>query len=376
MSRVVRWLAELVELPSINPAFAPPGDARAGEERVAGYVSERARQAGLEVESQPVQDGRCNVLVRLLPPAAPRHRVVLAPHMDTVSVVEDGQLRPRRQGNRLYGRGACDTKASLAAMLSALVYLAGARRRPRQTEIVLAALVDEEFAQAGSRRLAAAGWAVDLAVVGEPTRLRVVTAHKGSVWIRITARGRAAHAATPWQGRNAIEQIARVILALQDEYARSLGRRRHALLGTPTVSVGRAGGGTQPNIVADQAWVELDRRTLPGESTRSVVRELRALLHRHGWRASVQPLARAECPPLETATTHPWVARFLRAMRQRRGRGVPYFCDAAILASAGMPAVVYGPGNIAQAHTSQEWVDVAEVEQAERRLCGFLESLP
>lgn len=376
MSRVVQWLAELVELPSVNPAFAPPGVAWAGEQRVAAYVSDRARQAGLDVEAQPVHQDRYNVLVRMIPSEAPQHRVVLAPHMDTVTVVEEGQFRAHRKGNRLYGRGACDTKASLAAMLSALVRVAGSRRRPRRTEVVLAALVDEEYGQAGSRRLAAEGWSVDLAVVGEPTRLRVVTAHKGSVWVRIEARGRAAHAATPEQGENAITKIARVILALEEEYARLLVQKRHPSLGAPTVSVGRMGGGTQPNIVADRAWLELDRRTLPGERPAQVLRELRTILRQRRLQARVTPLARAEAPALETPVDHPWVNRFLEVMRQRRAYGVPYFCDAAILAAGGMPAVVYGPGNIAQAHTADEWVNLAEVERAERSLCSFLQNLP
>lgn len=376
MSQVVQWLAELIELPSVNPAFAGSDGAVAGEHRVAAYVADRARAAGLEVGLQPVTEGRANVLVRLRPKSRPRYRVVLAPHMDTVSVSDPAQLRAQRRGDRIYGRGACDTKASLAAMLWVLVRAARCGAVPSHTEVVLAALVDEEFGQAGSRTLARKRWRVDLAVVGEPTRLQLVTAHKGSIWLRLHAQGRSAHAATPWLGRNAVAEVARAVELVHGDYARALQQRKHPLLGSPTVSVGRIGGGRQPNVVPEFAWAELDRRTLPGETPRRVVRELRTWLRRSGLRVAVELLAKGDCPALETDLENPWVRQWLRLLGQARPVGVHYFCDAAVLASAGIPAVVFGPGDIARAHTDAEWVSAGEVEAACVRLAAWMEQLP
>ena len=165
MSEVIKLLAELVALPSVNPAFLPEGHPHAGERRVAEFLAARAAQAGLGIEFCEVLPGRSNILARLLPAAKARQRVLLAPHLDTVNAAEL-QFRPRQKNGRLYGRGACDTKGSVATMLCAVIDVAASGRRPAATEILFAGLVDEENAQAGSRALAASGLKADLAIVG------------------------------------------------------------------------------------------------------------------------------------------------------------------------------------------------------------------
>lgn len=376
MTRAEKLLRELIALPSVNPAFLPAGHPDAGEHRVADYIAAWSAHAGLEVDFQTLADRRRNVLCRLLPPGAVRHRILLAPHLDTVNFASDRQRLPSRKGGRLYGRGACDTKGSVAAMLTALAELSRTGRRPAHTELVFAGLVDEEQAQAGSRALARAGLSADLAIVGEPTRLRVVTAHKGNVWLRLETRGRAAHGATPHLGRNAIHAMARVVELLETRYRSQLNHRRHPLLGSPTVCVGAIRGGTQANIVPDRCEIEVDRRTLPGETGRSVRSEMTALLREGGCRATLQPVKPVDCPPLETSPQSPLVRQFLRTARQRAGCGAQFFCDAAVLATAGIPSVVFGPGDIAQAHTSDEWISLSELERASGLLVQFLGSLP
>ncbi len=235
MTQTEKLLAELVALPSVNPAFLPAGHPRAGERRVAEFLAAVAARRGLEVEFQEVFPGRMNLLLRLSPRDKRRGRILLAPHLDTVDAADESQFQPRRKQGRLHGRGACDTKGCVAAMLMALTELARSASRPRETEIVFAGLIDEENGQAGSRALAAGGMRADLAIVGEPTRLQVVTAHKGSLWLQLETRGRAAHGATPHLGRNAVQVMARVVDALQTGYASWLRRRRHPLLGPATV---------------------------------------------------------------------------------------------------------------------------------------------
>jgi acetylornithine deacetylase/succinyl-diaminopimelate desuccinylase-like protein len=375
MTRSEKLLRELVALPSVNPAFLPARHPRAGEQRVAEFLAARAAQAGLDVDFQKVSPGRANLLARLSPRRKTRQRVLLAPHLDTVNGA-DGQFVPRTQHGRIYGRGACDTKGSVAAMLTALCELAEGSGRPSGTEIIFTGLVDEEDAQRGSRTLAASGLRADLAIVGEPTRQQVVTAHKGSLWLKLETRGKAAHGACPSLGRNAVHAMARIVDFLETQYAAQLSRRRHPLLGSATVSVGVISGGTQPNIVPDQCTILVDRRTLPGETQESVWRELRAFLRTKGLQAACIDERLAPCLPLETNPSLPLVAQFLSSARQPSPAGVHYFCDAAVLAEGGIPSVAFGPGDIAQAHTADEWIALASLERARATLVRFLNSLP
>jgi acetylornithine deacetylase/succinyl-diaminopimelate desuccinylase-like protein len=375
MTRTEKLLSELIALPSVNPAFLPAGDTRAGEHRVADFLASVAAQAGLDVDFQAVLPRRSNLLARLSPMGKIRRRILLAPHLDTVGGT-DGQFAPRRIAAKIFGRGAADTKGSVAAMLAALCELAGSRERPRETEIVFAGLVDEENAQAGSRALVAGGLKADLAIVGEPTRLQVVTAHKGDLWLRLQTHGKAAHGAQPELGRNAVHTMARIVDALETGYAAQLRRRRHPLLGSATVNVGTILGGTQPNIVPDNCAISIDRRTLPGETESAIRREIANFLAQRKLKAHFSSDKVAPCLPLETNPDLPLVRHFLRSAGQRKPAGVHFFCDAAVLAGGGIPSMVFGPGDIAQAHTSDEWISLASLERGKEILLRFLKSLP
>ncbi len=385
MTRTEKLLAELIALPSVNPAFAPQSGAAArqarllhpfaGEKRVADFLASVAARAGLEVEFQKVLPGRSNVIARLLPRNKIRQTILLAPHLDTVGA-DDSQFVPHRKNGRLYGRGACDTKGSVAAMLTVLCELANAKSRPSETEIVFAGLVDEENAQAGSRALTAGGFKADLAIVGEPTRLQVVTAHKGSLWLQLETRGKAEHGATPQLGQNAVHEMARIVDALEADYAARLRRRRHSLLGMATVNMGMISGGAQPNIVPDCCTITIDRRTLPGETEPGVRREIAALLRAKRLSAKIFSTKLAPCLPLETNPKLPLVRQFLRSVGQIRPAGVDFFCDAAVLSQGGIPSAVFGPGDIAQAHTADEWISLDSLERGKNLLLNFLKSLP
>ena len=403
MTRTGKLLAELIALPSVNPAFAaqdpsPPrhsgaagSKAKFGEKNVADFLAAVAARAGLEVEFQSVLPARSNLLARLRPRGEVRQTVLLAPHMDTV-VADDAQLVPRRVNGRLHGRGACDTKGSVAAMLTALCELAESPNRPTETEIIFVGLVDEEHVQAGSRAFAKAAprlihhfksnggrrdaGSTVMAIVGEPTRLEVVTAHKGSLWLELETRGVAAHGAMPQFGRNAIHEMARIVDWLQTEYAAGLGRRRrHPLLGRPTVNVGVIWGGKQPNIVPDRCVITIDRRTLPGESDAGVRREIREFLRAKGLSAAIADKKLAPAIPLETDHRLPLVRQFLRSAGQPKPVGVHFFCDAAVLSAGGIPSVIFGPGDVAQAHTADEWISLAQLERGKDLLRKFLTGL-
>jgi acetylornithine deacetylase/succinyl-diaminopimelate desuccinylase-like protein len=419
MTRTEKLLAELIALPSVNPAFAPSDGASArqarrphpfaGEQRVADFCAVTAARAGLEVEFQTVfgvrghvralesgdmspqsQIERRNIIARLRPQNKIRQTILLAPHLDTVGA--DGtKFIPQRRNGRLYGRGACDTKGSVAAMLTALCELANSKSRPLETEIVFVGLVDEEHAQAGSRALVAQAsslclpktathrleaCATTLAIVGEPTKLQVVTAHKGSLWLELETRGRAAHGATPQFGKNAVHEMARIVDLLETDYAARLRKRKHPLLGTATVNVGTISGGTQPNIVPDSCKITVDRRTLPDETDAGVRREITALLRARKLSAKISSAKLAPAVPLETNHKLPLVQKFLKCVGQSKPLGVDFFCDAAVLSAGGIPSVVFGPGDIAQAHTADEWISLAELERGKDLILKFLKSLP
>jgi len=426
MTRTEKLLAELIALPSVNPAFVPSAPSvgprcraasddqqvvptKFGEKNVADFLASVAAKAGLEIEFQKVlpadtkrwgettgepdrsshfhgsrgrsphrtkeTDYRSNLIVRLLPRNKIRRTILLAPHLDTVNA-DESQFVPRVKNGRLHGRGACDTKGSVAAMLTALCELANTKSRPNETEIVFAGLIDEEHAQAGSRALAASGLRANLAIVGEPTRLQVVTAHKGSLWLQLETRGKAAHGATPQLGHNAIHEMARIVDALETDYAAQLRKRKHPLLGTATVNVGMISGGAQPNIVPDRCIISIDRRTLPGETDAGVRREIAAFLISKNLSAKISSTKLAPALPLETNPKLPLVRQFLRSIGQSKPAGVVFFCDAAVLADAGIPSVVFGPGDVAQAHTAGEWISLAWLERGKNLLLNFLNSLP
>ena len=396
MTRTEKLLAELIALPSVNPAFAPSAGASArparqlyGEQRVADFLAATAAKAGLEIEFQNVLPGRRNLIARLRPAGKIQQTILLAPHLDTVGA-EETKFIPQRKNGRLHGRGACDTKGSVAAMLSALCELANSTSRPPHTEFIFAGLIDEEHGQAGSRALVAqaaslcvsktqthrqAACATTLAIVGEPTGCRVVTAHKGSLWLHLQTRGQAAHGATPHLGQNAVHEMARIVDALETDYRAQLKKRKHALLGAATVNVGKISGGSQPNIVPDACVIEVDRRTLPGETEASVRKEIMALLAAKKLSAIISSAKLAPALPLETDFKLRLVQNFLRCAGQTRPLGVDYFCDAAVLAAGGIPSVVFGPGDIAQAHTADEWVSLAQLERAKDLLVRFFKSL-
>ncbi|MCC6629178.1 MAG: M20 family metallopeptidase [Chloroflexi bacterium] len=365
---LIRLLADLITIDSVNPAY--PGGV--GEAAVADYVEAFGRRLGLVVERQPVLPGRDNVLLSLTVPNA-RGTLLFEAHMDTVSHDGMGEqaLRPAVRDGRLYGRGACDTKGSLAAMLAAMARLA-ARQAELAVNVQLLAAVDEEYQYRGIAHFCTADPPVTAAIVGEPTELQPVIAHKGCVRWRMTTHGRAAHSSRPEEGDNAIVHMTAVIQALQ-ALGSALAARRHSLVGSPTLSIGRIWGGTGVNIVPDRCTIEIDRRTIPGEDPAGALAEIDDCL---AALQATQPGLRLEREApfivdwaLATPPDAAIVAAVIAAARTlgtpATPIGVAYGTDASKLwALAGVPSIVLGPGSIAQAHTADEYVPLADLTTA------------
>jgi len=380
---LVETLRRFVATPSVNPMGRGLSGPEFGETGMTDLLEATFRQLGLRYERHTVEPGRDNIVARLDGETSPENGgglILLAAHQDTVPV--DGMTiepwTPAIREGRLYGRGSCDVKGGMVAMVGAMARLADERPAGMPTA-VMACTVNEEYGFSGARALAELclrpGAIIprrpDAAVVAEPTGLKVVVAHKGVVRWRCHTRGRAAHSAQPQTGDNAIYKMARVLVAIE-RYAREvLGTRPgHRRCGPGTVSVGTIAGGSSVNTVPDRCTIEIDRRFPPGEEPDEAYRCLIDYLS-HDPDAGL-PLDHD--PPymqglaLTDENNGPLADRLSAVVREVAGDcsdvGVPYATDAAFLAGAGVPTVVFGPGFIEQAHTDDEWLPLDQLEQA------------
>lgn len=371
---VIATLADLVRIPSVNPAY----EGGVSEAGVVAYLHEFCRSRGIETWETEVLPGRPNLVARL-PGRDPKRRIVLEAHTDTVSVkgMEIPPFEPAIEDGLLYGRGACDTKAGLAAMLHAMASLKEEGLVP-PCEVWLAATIDEEHSFHGVLKLCE-GLVADAAIVAEPTELRVVVASKGVLRWRIRVRGKSAHSSKPHLGINSIVHMARVVLALEED-EHSLAARTHPLVGTATCNVGLIKGGVQVNVVPDQCVVEIDRRLLPGEKASEALAHYETLLDSL---ATLHPGLVAEMEPptiadegLDTPVDAP-PARLAGEILREMGldgepAGVPFGSDASKLSRQGVPTLVFGPGSIDRAHAAVEYVEIDQVVQAELFFRDFL----
>ena len=366
-TEVISLLSDLVRIPSVHPRL---GDGN-GEAEIARYLVDRLRSLGLSPVVTEVRPGRPNVLVTVPGQAGGRHLLFEA-HTDTVppSTGQVDPFVPRIQGDRLYGRGSCDTKASVTAVFTALKSVLALPER--HATVSAAFTMGEELGHEGAKHLAASGLRADGAVIGEPTGLDVVVAHKGAVRWKMVTLGRSAHSSNPEKGCNAILKMATVIRALEERLLPRFDERRHPMLGPPTLCVGRIEGGLQVNVVPDRCVIEVDWRILPGETWESARKELEAALAPA--LAEDRELQLVIEEPyqifggMETPVDAPIVRLAREAVRRIDGEhavcGVAYGTDGAEFSPAGIPCVVLGPGDIAQAHTSAEYVEIQQVVKA------------
>ena len=372
-------LAELVRRPSVNPMGRTDIDpALVHESRVTALLEHELRNLGCEFRRQRVAEGRDNIVATYAPPRAAGTHILFEAHQDTVPV--DGMTRAPFgavvEGGRMYGRGACDVKAGGAVMLAAFARLVR-ERPPGSAQVTLAFTVDEEHSGLGIQALMSSGFRADCAIVAEPTLLDIVNAHKGVVRWSLETAGQACHSSRPDQGVNAVYRMARLVRGVE-EYAQTLqALPADPVLGPRTIAVGRIGGGVSPNTVPDFCRADVDRRLLPGETAESATAELEAFLKALPGVDFPFTLARnsAGCLPLGPELSGPLVSRFGAVIDSVVGRhevrGVPFGTDAATVAAAGVPAVIFGPGDIAQAHTKDEWIDLSQLEPAAEILFRF-----
>lgn len=379
---VIETLADLVRIPSVNPNYADG----TGEAAVAQYVESFFADRGIDTMRQSVLEGRPNVIAVVsgstvsgstasgstVSGSSSVRRIILEAHMDTVSTVGmtidpfSGSIR----NGKLYGRGACDTKAGLAAMMHAVADLAQHGLKPNH-EVWLAATIDEEYSYRGVAKLCEGDLRADAAIVAEPTELRSVIASKGLVRWKIETVGKAAHSAKPHLGVNAIEHMARIIIALEEDTPR-LRDNPHPLLGPATCNVGVIRGGVQINFVPDRCEIEIDRRLLPGETVDGVLAHYQSIVDAVA-RATPDMQVITHPPmltdlPLQTDRLTDAVQTMVRVLEEcglpSEVCGVPFCSDASKFGAKGIPSLIMGPGSIDQAHAAIEYVDCEQVERA------------
>lgn len=389
---LVQTLSDLVSIPSVNPMGRPLSGPEFFEHRMTAYLEDLFNRLQLPWQRQTVEPQRDNIIARLDgdPPADKGGAVLLLEaHQDTVPV--DGMTiepwKPQVRDGRLYGRGACDIKGGMTAMLGAVARLAEERPRGMPT-VLMACTVNEEHGYSGASELqklwqggasSIAPRRPDAAVVAEPTDLQVVVAHKGAVRWHCHTLGRATHSSQPHLGDNAIYKMGRVLAALE-AYAKTVGSSvpAHRLCGQATSSVGTIQGGLSVNTVPDRCTIEIDRRLLPGESAMDVYRQVIEFVARY---PGVDFPVEHDEPYLKGVAlgdenNGPLADRLASVARELYGRGkkvgVPYGTNASRIAPGGIPSVVFGPGSIDQAHTADEWLSLDELEKASEALYQFV----
>ncbi|GAB3125299.1 M20 family metallopeptidase [Glaciibacter psychrotolerans] len=358
-------LAELVTISSVTPRDEAPCADRPGEQALAEYVVDWLSARGVTAALQEALPGRPNVVASVA--GASERAVLLETHLDTVEV--DGMTQPflpRVANDRLYGRGSADAKASLAAFMVALARLAASSCPPPVT-VVLAAVADEEHAYRGVLAFLAAAGDTDFvgAIVGEPTSLVPGIAHTGCVRATVRISGVSGHSSRPADAMNAIGLAATVVQRIESVQPLA---PRHPLLGTGSRTVTRIASGEGPNVVPGSCELDVDRRTVPGEEPETVLDELRAELDRElPGRVTIDPPFTVDYS-LDTPLDATIVTALRSALRTAglaaEPSGMPFGTDASKIARVGIPAVVFGPGDIADAHTIDESVDLGEVRLA------------
>lgn len=358
MDEVVRLCQQLIQLDTRNPGRT--------EEKAADLVAERLQTAGCKVDVHEFEPGRRSVVVRIEGDSGTP--LGMTGHLDTVPLGSApwsvDPFAAEIDGDRLYGRGSSDMKAGVAAMIVAVERLLASDERVPSLELSFTA--GEETGSQGARSLAkgtALAPHVGALLVAEPTSNLPVVAHKGVLWLRLTAQGKTAHASMPELGKNAIYTLAEAILALRDAPSAAIA---HPVLGSPTSNVGTVSGGLNTNSVPDRADAMVDLRTVPAQDHAEVVASVKQLV---GTEITVETVL--DLPGVDTSPDDPFIVGLLDILTAQTGepaepRGASYFTDASVLTPryGGPPTVILGPGDPALAHQTDEYCSIQRMQQA------------
>jgi acetylornithine deacetylase len=359
----------LIQIDSRNPTLAPDSP---GEGACARALAAVLEDWGFSVELPEITPNRSNVVARLGPSDAPA--LMLNGHLDVVGVegMVHAPFAAEVRDNRIYGRGSADMKGGLAAMCAAAV-LGHSSRAKRQ--ILITVVVDEEYESLGMSALLASGVRADAAIITEPTRLAICPAHRGFVWFEVSFTGRAAHGSRYDIGIDAIMH-AGLFLTELDELEKKRGTGPlHRLLGRGSLHASTIRGGVGLTTYPEKCDLRIERRTLPGESPEMAMGEITDAVERVRFKRpdldARVTFIKAQLPS-DVPGDAPIVVRLQNALESEgmpvKVEGLSAWTDAALLNEAGIPAICFGPGDIALAHAAEEYVSVDEIERATRVL--------
>lgn len=352
MDELIDLTSQLVAIDSVNPALVPGGN---GERDIAGFVAEWCEKRGLEVEV--LGDERPSVIATRRGSGGGRS-LLLNAHFDTVGVAGmEAPHTPRVENGRLYGRGAYDMKGALAVIM-----LVAAGATELSGDVIVTAVADEELASIGTEAVLERATA-DAALVPEPTELQLAVAHRGFVGFELETHGVAAHGSRPDLGVDAIVKMGHVLVALEQLDERLRSGARHPLAGTGSVHASLIEGGQELSSFPARCLLTGERRTIPGETIADVERELREL----AGEGAVRVIASRD--PYEAPAAHPFVELVARVAGAAEPAGAPFWTDAALIAGAGIPTVLFGPSGEG-AHAEVEWVDLASLERLRAVIAG------
>ena len=362
-------LGELVRIPSVNPHHAGARSGDGGERRIADWLAERAEALGAAVVTDHVKDGRCNVYATFV--GSSDRVLAIDVHLDTAGVEHmtrapfDGAV----EGTRVYGRGAVDTKASLAVVLAVLGELRSQGRRPVPTVQVVGTVGEEMRGMVGAVRyrdwLADNAGSVDQLIVAEPTGCAPVYGHKGGCDLEITVYGEAAHSAEVSAGVNAVSAAARIVAAVDEEHARLAESPWPTAVGAGSVAAVSIGGGLAPNIIPDRCEVSINRRTAPGEQVEHVLRSMRDLVVSAARPATVDMQVPDDfATDAFYRTPDSGLVQRISSISGTRPAVAAFGSNALFYGDVATELVVFGPGSIAQAHKAVEWIEIAELVRA------------
>lgn len=367
VQEVIDLLKRLIEIPG--------HEEYPGQERDRGmFLYNFFKNEGIDVELQDVCNERYNVIAKI-PGNGTGKSIMLNGHIDTIPPYDmPNALVPKQVDGKIYGRGAVDMLGAVASMVYTLVYIKRAGVQ-LSGDVFFTGVVGEEHGSPGTWHLVNSGITADYGIVGEPTMMEAAVAHKGIEWLDVHFKGKSTHGSVPEKGINAIQHASQFIQMVMNELIPTLNNRKHSILGRSTINIGQISGGARPTAVPEHCVISLDRRWIPGESGKGVIEELNQILEKlkqndaqvHAYIEQLPSTAQSPHDAFENSSDSYIVQSLIESYeniveKKTNIIGVNYWTDAAMLHNYGnVECVVCGPGNIVQAHSSDEYIEIEQL---------------
>ena len=361
-------LQGLIQIKSVNP----PGN----ENQIANFIKRFLLKNNIHSELVPLEEGRSSVIAKI--EGEEERNITLCGHIDTVRVKEEDWTKPIFQGlienGKMYGRGASDMKGGIAALLYAVALLKRKGIVPKKT-VQLALTADEEWGYRGAKNLVSGGYfdLTDFLIIAEPSNLQISTGGKGELWIRAKFYGKSAHGSTPEVGINTIIPGSELVVNVTERYDKIF--EAETFWGKTSMNIGQFHGGVQVNIVPNYSEIDFDFRVISEEDKEKAMELVRKSGEKIAKKYKVE--FKQEIfnyhPPIFTSLNNPYVEKFLQASGMKEAIITKYCTDGAtIIPKKKIPFIIFGPGDIAQAHQNDEYIELESLYQVVDTLVEFL----